>query len=217
MDGLRPTLLTFLGERGNAASNLKRQHQADRKARRLRRRECSPGGASGFGSSHSSTFALADSDLEGRRPPNRPIIAPDRHSGPRTRPRPRPLPCPCGISSSWMDRPCARCTGEILSYRATLGAATIDPSGRAVQLPCPAVVIGAGDAMSNTRITPRIRPMSIKQCLCFRAFDWSAIPYLTGNGRCATFYDQVNNRLRLRFPLRGPSVFSLDRDAFAPL
>src|SRR3546814_20743424 len=60
MDGLRPTLLFLLGERGNAASILEWQHQTDRKTRRLRRRECSPVGASGFGSSHSSTFALAD-------------------------------------------------------------------------------------------------------------------------------------------------------------
>jgi hypothetical protein len=38
-----------------------------------------------------------------------------------------------------------------------------------------------------------------------------------GNGRCAALYDQENNRLRLRFPLRGPSVFFLDRGACAPL
>src|SRR3546814_7533939 len=48
MDGLRPTLLFLLGERGNAASILEWQHQTDRKTRRLRRRECSPEGASGF-------------------------------------------------------------------------------------------------------------------------------------------------------------------------
>jgi len=44
-----------------------------------------------------------------------------------------------------------------------------------------------------------------------------AIPAPMGKWVLAAFYDQANNRLRLRFPLRGPSVFSLDRGARAPL
>jgi hypothetical protein len=42
-------------------------------------------------------------------------------------------------------------------------------------------------------------------------------PELMGQWALAAFYDQANNRLRLRFPLRGPSVFSLDRGVCAPL
>lgn len=42
-------------------------------------------------------------------------------------------------------------------------------------------------------------------------------PETMGTWALAAFYDQENNRLCLRFPLRGPSVFSLDRGASAPL
>jgi len=45
----------------------------------------------------------------------------------------------------------------------------------------------------------------------------SAIPVSMGKWALVAFYDQENNRLRLRFPLRGPSVFSLDRGVCAPL
>ena len=45
----------------------------------------------------------------------------------------------------------------------------------------------------------------------------SPFPETMGTWALAAFYDQENNRLRLRFPLRGPSVFSLDRGASAPL
>ncbi|WP_155737977.1 hypothetical protein [Sphingobium yanoikuyae] len=45
----------------------------------------------------------------------------------------------------------------------------------------------------------------------------SAIPASMGKWALAAFYDQENNRLRLRFPLRGPSVFSLDRGVCTPL
>jgi single-strand DNA-binding protein len=38
-----------------------------------------------------------------------------------------------------------------------------------------------------------------------------------GKWALAAFYDQANNRLRLRFPLRGPSVFLLDRGVCTPL
>ncbi len=37
-----------------------------------------------------------------------------------------------------------------------------------------------------------------------------------GTWALAAFYNQANNRLRLLFPLREPSVFSLDRGACAP-
>jgi single-strand DNA-binding protein len=44
-----------------------------------------------------------------------------------------------------------------------------------------------------------------------------AIPELMGKWALAAFYDQANNRLRLRFPLCGPSVFWLDRGVCTPL
>src|SRR3546814_10922585 len=42
-------------------------------------------------------------------------------------------------------------------------------------------------------------------------------PYTTLFRSLAAFYDQANNRLRLRFPLCGPSVFWLDRGVCTPL
>src|SRR3546814_13907710 len=42
-------------------------------------------------------------------------------------------------------------------------------------------------------------------------------PELMGKWALAAFYDQANNRLRLRFPLCGPSVFWLDRGVCTPL
>jgi len=155
MDGLRPAPLFFFGERGNVAPILKRQHQADRKTRRLCRRECSPRGASGFGSSHSSTFEPADSDSEGRRTPNRPIKAPDRQrrvsSGRGPGPPPRPLrKFPRAGRTNAPDAP-AR------SFRAgpRIEAANAPPV-LFVQLPCPAVAIGAGDALSIATFSSRV-------------------------------------------------------------
>src|SRR3546814_11842519 len=46
MDGLRPTLLFLLGERGNAASILEWQHQTDRKTRRSEERRVGKEGVS---------------------------------------------------------------------------------------------------------------------------------------------------------------------------
>jgi hypothetical protein len=52
----------------------------------------------------------------------------------------------------------------------------------------------------------------------FRADPFrTAILELMGKWALAAFYDQANNRLRLRFPLRRPSVFWLDRGVCTPL
>ena len=62
-------------------------------------------------------------------------------------------------------------------------------------------------APADTTPTARIRALAPR----------SPFPETMGTWALAAFYDQENNRLRLRFPLRGPSVFSLDRGASAPL
>lgn len=160
----------FLGNRGNVGIHPKRQQQADRKTRRLRRRECSPGGASGFGSAQSSTFAPADSDLKGRRPRNRPFASRDQAACRGVAPGRAALPCPSGISSSWPDHRRApdMPPRSFRPDRATMPRQC--PPVMFCRSPAPRSSIGAGDALNIARPSVENRPTIIKQCLCFRAF-----------------------------------------------